>query len=323
MQIPLPVRPPRRSLRLKVWRVRMDRLAQRGFYILAAIPMVVVAVMLGVLIYRSYPILHTNSIWNLLTGRNWSPSKGEFGFLPFIMGTVWVTVVAMVVAVPPCLLTAIYLAEYARPSVRNTMKPMLDLLASIPSVIYGLWGVIAIVPLVQYIGSEINHFLGNVPLIASNNPTGYSILAGGIILALMVSPYIIAVSFEVLRTVPDGYRQASLAVGATRWETVKYAVLPKARLGLMAGIVLGASRAIGETMAVLMVVGNVAKIPSSIFDPAYPLPALIANNYGEMLSIPLYDSALMTAALILLVVVIAINVIANLILRRINQEAAT
>jgi len=323
MQIPLPVLPPKRNLRLKAWRVRMDRLAQHGFYILAAIPMLLVMVMLVVLLYRSYPILQSNSIWNLLTGRTWLPSKGEFGFLPFIMGTVWVTVVAMLMAVPPCLLTAIYLAEYARSSVRNTMKPMLDLLASIPSVIYGLWGVIAIVPLVQKIGPKINQFLGNIPILTTDNPTGYSILAGGIILALMVSPYIIAVSFEVLRTVPDGYRQASLAVGATRWETIKYAVLPKARSGLMAGIVLGASRAIGETMAVLMVVGNVAKIPSSIFDPAYPLPALIANNYGEMLSIPLYDSALMTAALILLVVVIAINVIANMILRRINQETAT
>ncbi len=279
--------------------------------------------MLAVLIYRSLPILESTSIWKLLTGRIWLPSKGNFGFLPFIMGSIWVTVVAMILSVPPCLLTAIYLSEYASSSIRTVMKPLLDILAAIPSVVYGVWGVIAIVPLVEKASSSLTQFFGTVPLLTSDNPTGYSILAGGIVLAVMVSPFIIAVSFEILHTVPDGYRQASLAVGATHWETVKYAVLPKARSGLMAGIVLGASRAIGETMAVLMVVGNVVKIPTSIFDPAYPLPALIANNYGEMLSIPLYDAALMTAALVLLIAVMVINVTAMLILRRITREVAS
>ncbi len=285
-------------------------------------PMVLLLVILGVLIYRSLPILSSNSIWRLLTGRTWLPSEGLFGFLPFIMGSAWVTVVAMVIAVPPCLLTAIYLSEYARPAVRNFMRPLLDLLAAIPSVVYGVWGVIAIVPLVERLAPKLSSVLGGIPFFNSTNPTGYSILAGGIVLAVMVCPFIIAVSLEVLHTVPDGYRQASLAVGATHWETVRYAVLPKARSGLIAGIVLGASRAVGETMAVLMVVGNVAKLPTSIFDPAYPLPALIANNYGEMLSIPLYDAALMTAALILLVAVIVINILAVIILRRITRAVA-
>ncbi len=285
--------------------------------------MILLLVMLGVLIFRSFPILKSNSAWNLLTGRIWLPSKGIFGFLPFILGSAWVTVVAMILSVPPCLLTAIYLSEYARPAIKTFMKPLLDLLAAIPSVVYGVWGVIAIVPLAQTVGPKLTQIFGNIPVLTSENPTGYSILAGGIVLAVMVSPFIIAVSFEVLHTVPDGYRQASLAVGATHWETVKYAVLPKARSGLVAAIVLGASRAIGETMAVLMVVGNVAKIPISIFDPAYPLPALIANNYGEMLSIPLYDAALMTAALILLLSVMVINILAVLILRRITREIAT
>jgi phosphate transport system permease protein len=322
MQIPLPLRPSRSNLHLKAWRTSLDRTAQQTFYILAGIPLVLVLAMLGLLVYRSFPILQSTSIWNLLTGSTWLPSQGLFGFLPFIMGTVWVTVVSMILAVPPCLLTAIYLSEYARPATRAIMKPLLDLLAAIPSVVYGVWGVIAIVPLVEKLTPVLSNLLGAIPLFASHNPTGYGILAGGFVLAVMVSPFIIAVSFEILHTVPDGYRRASLAVGATHWETVKYAVLPKARSGLMAGIVLGASRAIGETMAVLMVVGNVARIPSSIFDPAYPLPALIANNYGEMLSIPLYDSALMTAALILLLAVVVINVLARLVLRRITRQVA-
>jgi phosphate transport system permease protein len=323
VQTPYPLRSPLRNARLKTWRVRFDRLAHRGYYALAAIPVVVLFAMLAVLLYRSAPILASTSFWNLLTGRTWLPSKGLFGFLPFILGSAWVTIVAMALSVPPCLLTAIYLSEYARPGVRNIMRPLLDLLAAIPSVVYGVWGVIAIVPLAARIASAFKPVFGNIPFLTSSNPTGYSILAGGVVLAVMVTPFIIAVSLEVLHTVPDGYRQASLALGATHWETVKYAVLPKARSGLMAGIVLGASRAIGETMAVLMVVGNVAKIPTSIFDPAYPLPALIANNYGEMLSIPLYDSALMTAALILLVAVVIINLLAMLILRRITRVIAT
>jgi phosphate transport system permease protein len=166
MQTYLSLNSPKRILRLKAWRAWMDRQAHHGFYILAVIPMILLVVMLGVLIYRSYPILQSNSIWNLLTGRTWLPSRGEFGFLPFIMGSAWVTVVAMILAVPPCLLTSIYLAEYARPSIRTVMKPMLDLLAAIPSVIYGVWGIIAIVPLVERFAPKISQFLGNIPLFA-------------------------------------------------------------------------------------------------------------------------------------------------------------
>ncbi|MEN6300089.1 MAG: ABC transporter permease subunit, partial [Anaerolineaceae bacterium] len=155
------------------------------------------------------------------------------------------------------------------------------------------------------------------PFFAVNNPTGFGIMSGGIVLAVMVAPFIIAITYEVLQSVPNGLRQASLAVGATQWETVKYVVMRQSLPGVIAGIVLGASRALGETMAVLMVVGNVPQIPKSIFDAAYPLPALIANNYGEMLTIPLYDAALMGAALILLLVVFIFNIISTVILSRI------
>jgi phosphate transport system permease protein len=140
------------------------------------------------------------------------------------------------------------------------------------------------------------------------------------VLGLMIVPFIIAVTFEVLRTIPEGSRQASLAVGATKWQTIRHAVLPQALPGISAGVVLGASRALGETMAVLMVVGNVARVPSSIFDPAYPLPALIANNYGEMMSIPLYDAALLGAALVLLLIVLVFNVLSTLALRHILRR---
>ena len=297
-----------------------DLFAQRLFFLISLVPVLLFLAIIGALLVKSWPILQVQNLWQLLSGTVWQPLKGAFGFLPFIAGTMWVTLVSLVLAVPPCLLTAIYLAEYAHRRTRDVSKPVLDLLAAIPSVVYGVWGVLAIVPLVRGIGPYVDRVFGFIPFFKDNNPTGFSILAGGVVLAVMVAPFIIAVTFEVLRTVPDGVREASLAMGATRWQTTRHAVLPHTRSGIIAGIVLGMSRSLGETMAVLMVVGNVAKMPSSIFDPAYPLPALIANNYGEMMSIPLYDSALLTAALILLVIVLFFNIISTLILRRITGE---
>jgi phosphate transport system permease protein len=158
-------------------------------------------------------------------------------------------------------------------------------------------------------------WLNSIPIFAVNQPTGFGILSGGIVLAVMIAPLIISVVYEVFSTIPNDLRQASLGLGATRWQMIRQVVLPQAAPGILAAIVLGASRAFGETIAVLIVVGNVPNIPTSIFDSAYPLPALIANNYGEMMSIPLYDAALLGAALILLTVVLVFNVLSTLVLR--------
>lgn len=300
------------------WRRGKDLFAERLFFLITALTAFLVAGIAAALLLRAWPILEAKPMWELLAGQTWRPFQGEFGFYPFIVGTLWVTVVAMVLAVPPCLLSAIYLAEYARPWVRAAMKPLLDLLAGIPSVVYGVWGVLTVVPWVQgFAAPVLGKWLGFLPLFAANNPTGFSVLAGGAVLAVMVTPVIISVAYEVIRAVPDGLREASLAVGATKWQTIKHAVLRQAAPGIIAGVVLGFSRAFGETMAVLMVVGNVPRAPSSVFDPAYPLTALIANNYGEMLTIPLYDAALLGAALILLLVVLVFNVLSALVLHQI------
>jgi phosphate transport system permease protein len=312
---------PAPSWRVKFGRRAKDRLARRVFFLVSLVPVFLLLAVITALLVKSWPILQVESLWKLLAGTVWQPLKGIFGFFPFIAGTMWVTLVSMVLAVPPCLLTAIYLAEYARPRTREIAKPLLDLLAAIPSVVYGVWGILAIVPAVQRLGPLLDRTLGFIPFFRDTNPTGFSVLAGSIVLAVMVTPFIIAVTFEVLRTVPSGIREASLAMGATRWQTIQHAVLPHTLAGIIAGVVLGMSRSLGETMAVLMVVGNVAKVPSSVFDPAYPLPALIANNYGEMMSIPLYDSALMTAALLLLVIVLFFNILATLFLRRIQRTS--
>ncbi|MBP8626163.1 MAG: phosphate ABC transporter permease subunit PstC [Syntrophorhabdales bacterium] len=262
-----------------------------------------------ILFIKSYPILKSQSIYQLILGTSWHPLRGEFGFFPFIIGTIEVTVIAMALSIVPCLLCAIYLSEFAKKHYREVVHLTIDVLAGIPSVIYGLCGVIAIVPFVKIIGN-----------ILGVKTTGYSLLAGGIILAIMVCPVIISVTLEVLRSIPQEAREASIALGATRWETIRHVLFRIAKRGIVAAIVLGFARAFGETIAVMMVVGNVPKIPTSLFDPAYPLPALIANNYGEMMSLPLYDSALLFAAFILMLVVGIFSLAANLTLLKIERK---
>ncbi len=268
---------------------------------------------------RSKPILEVKSLGDLLLGSTWMPHQGEFGFYPFIIGTVYVTVLAMVFAIPLSILSSIYLAEYADGRLRSIVLPLVDLLAGIPPVVYGVFGVLAIVPLIAGIAPVFQS--SGIPLLSGGSySTGYSILAGGIVLSIMVFPIIISISYEVFKAVPFEVREASLSLGATRWQTIKHAVIRTALPGIAAAIILGFSRAFGETMAVLMVVGNVAIIPSVIFDPGYPLPALIANNYGEMMSIPLYDSALLLAALILMLIILFFTLAARLILLKIERR---
>lgn len=298
-------------------RTRRDQLAQRTFFIITLLPVILIVTVMGALLVRAWPILSAYPLSDLLLGEVWKPNDGLFGFRPFIAGTAWVTIVGLLLAVPPCLLTSIYLAEYAHTRTRALAKPVLDLLAAIPPVVYGVWGLLAIVPIVDDVVAPLaDRWLGSVSIFEVTQPTGFGILAGGIVLAVMIAPLIISVTFEVLLTVPNDLRHASLAVGATRWQAIRTVILPQVLPGIVAAIVLGASRAFGETIAVLMVVGNVPNMPTSVFDTAYPLPALIANNYGEMMSIPLYDAALLGAALVLLVVILIFNILSTLVLQR-------
>jgi phosphate transport system permease protein len=282
-----------------------DNLAGKSMLLAVAFANSIVLLIAFGLFMKSRQILAKESILHLLFSSSWSPLKGEFGFFPFIIGTLEVTAIAMVLAIPICLLSAVYLSEYAHRRFRELVRLVVDIMAGIPSVIYGLWGIVVIVPFVRILGQAFGY-----------PTTGYSLLAGGIILAIMVSPIIISVSMEVLRAVPMEARETALALGTTRWEAVKHVILRSSRHGILSAIVLGFTRAFGETIAVLMIVGNVPKVPASIFDPAYPLPALLANNYGEMMSIPLYDSALLLSALILLLVVSGFNLAAHFALLR-------
>lgn len=273
-----------------------------------------VLIVIGIgLYYHSMPILHKLSLSDLLTTSVWKPLKGLFGFYPFIMGTLWVTGISIIIALPLCLLTALYINEYAPSRIRKILTPFVNLLSGIPPVIFGVWGVLFIIPLIQ--DHIAPHFVAF--------STGYSVLAGGIVLAVMIFPLIVSIITEVLRTIPQDLRDASLSLGATKWETTRKVILRKALPGIIAALVLAISRAFGETIAVLMVCGNNAAVPHSAFDPGYPLPALIANNYGEMLSIPMYDSALMFAALLLFVIILLFNIISRVILTRLERKLAS
>jgi phosphate transport system permease protein len=272
-----------------------------------------IIIIIGVgLYYKSLPVLANASWSQLLSSSVWKPMKGLFGFYPFIMGTLWVTVISIVIALPLCLLTSFYLSEYAHTRVKRILIPFVNLLSGIPPVIFGVWGVLFIVPFIQeYVAP---HFV--------EYSTGYSVLAGGIVLAVMIFPLIVSIVNEVLNTIPQELKDASLALGATKWETIKKVTIRKALPGIVAATVLAISRAFGETIAVLMVCGNNAVVPHSVFDTGYPLPALIANNYGEMMSIPLYDSALMFAALLLFIIILLFNVISRIILARLERNLA-
>jgi phosphate transport system permease protein len=262
------------------------------------------------LFLKALPIIKEKSIWVLLTSGNWRPFKGEFGFLPYILSTIYVSLLAIAIALPLSLLTSIYLNTYASKNLRRFFQPFIDVLSGIPSVIYGVWGTLTIVPLIA--NKIAPHFV--------EYSSGYTVLAGGVVLAVMILPLLISVLVEVFNAIPSEMIDASLQLGATKWQTVKKVVLLKSFPGIIAAIVLSVSRAFGETIAVLMVCGNITVIPHSLFDACYPLPALIANNYGEMLSMPNYESALMLAAFLLFIIIVLFNAISRVTLVQIEKR---
>lgn len=300
------------QLKYTRYRILKDGIAKKIMFVLTIFSLLLVVIVGLSLYYKAYPVLREHSLWSLLSGSSWHPFKGEFGFYPFIAGTLWVTGISIVIALPLCLLSAIYLSEYAHPYVKRMVYPLIDILAGIPPVVYGVWGILVVVP---FIADKLApHFV--------EYSSGYSVLAGGIVLAIMIIPLIISILFEIFASVPKEFREASLSLGATNWQTIKFVMLRKSLPGILAAIVLAVSRAFGETIAVLMVCGNIPLVPHNVLDSGYPLPALIANNYGEMLSIPMYDSALMLAALILLVIIIVFNTFSRIILARIERRFA-
>lgn len=256
-----------------------------------------------------------------LWGTTWDPIKGEFGALPFIYGTVVSAVLAVIIATPLSIAVAIFFVEQAPKSIARPMAFLVELLAAIPSVVYGLWAIFVLAPFLrEYIYPPIKTYLGWMPLF-SGTATGLGMLTGGIILAIMITPIITAVVRDVLEAVPMTQREAALALGATHWETTRI-VLANASSGIAGAVILGLGRAIGETMAITMVIGNRPQISASLFEPGYTIASVIANEFTEATG-DLYVSALIEMCLILFVVTFVVNALAKLLIMSVGNKNAS
>ncbi len=252
--------------------------------------------------------------WHFLASSNWDPVNEQYGALPFIFGTLVSSLIALVIAVPLSIATAVYLTELAPQWLRQPLTIFIELLAAVPSVILGLWGIFVMVPwLREHLFPWLRSTLGFIPLFGG--PIyGVSILAGGIIIAIMIVPIITSVSREILRSVPGLQREAAYALGATRWEVTRIAVLSYAKKGLFGAIILGLGRALGETMAVTMVIGNRPEIAASLFAPGYTLASVVANEFTEATT-DMYLNSLFEIGLVLLGVTVVVNALAQLLLK--------
>ncbi len=300
--------------------VRGDRIYRAALLMFAlCIPTLLLLILIEVG-RAAWPALHQFG-FGFLTTSAWDPVQGNFGAAPAIVGTILTSIIALALATPLALGSAIFLSEFSPAWLRQPLAFFVDLLAAVPSVVYGLWAIFVLVPLLR---TEVMPFLrdtlhlGATPFF-SGPAYGNSVLAAGVILAIMVLPYIAAVSREVLMAVPRAQREAALALGATRWEAITGAVIPYAKTGIFGGIILGLGRALGETMAVTMVIGNRHEISASLFAPGYSMASLIANEFSEATT-DLHISALMAVGFVLFLITLFVNGIARWMVSRMGSE---
>ncbi|NPA90963.1 MAG: phosphate ABC transporter permease subunit PstC [Chloroflexi bacterium] len=287
-----------------------------GLLLLMALTLVGLVVLLFIeLLIGSFPALPTFG-FRFLTGRTWDPIREEFGALPAMYGTVVSSLLALAIAGPIGLLSAVFLAEFAPHWLEQPLSFLIELLASIPSVVYGLWGLFVLVPVLRRVEMVLHQRLGTIPLFACT-PWGIGMLAAIAILAIMILPYTTAVARDVIRAVPREQREGMLALGATRWETIWHVVIPYARSGIIGGLMLALGRALGETMAVTMLIGNRPDISLCLFNPAYTLASQIANEFTEATS-ELYVSALIELGLVLFAITFLMNIFARLLVLRVS-----
>lgn len=292
---------------------RGDRAFRVILTIFGLIILAVPAMMVLELVLSSRLAIHKFG-FSFLTQTVWDPVREQFGAMPFIYGTVVSSLIAVLIAVPVSLGLAVVLSDLAPHRIRAPLGFLVELLAAIPSVVYGFWGIFVLVPFLreQVEPAFIRH-LGPLPLVGGlfeGPPLGFGMLASGVILAIMIVPTITSVSREVLQAVPQLHREAALGLGATAWDTIRYAVIPSARSGIVGAIILGLNRALGETMAVTMVIGNRPQVSASIFAPAYSMASVIANEFAEADS-DIYLSALSEIALLLFGVALLLNLFAQ------------
>jgi phosphate transport system permease protein len=283
----------------------------------AACASVVLLLLGGMLIrttWAAWPAFQHSGI-GLVTGTTWNPTAGQLGGLPFIYGTLVTSAIALLLAVPVAVLIALFLSQVAPAPVGTGLGYVVDLLAAVPSVVYGLWGVFVLVPFLTPLWQKMSSGLGFIPLFSAF-ASGRNFATAGVILALMITPIISAVCREVFRTVPADEREAALALGATRWEMIRLAVLPRSRSGVLAAVMLGFGRAVGETIAVAYLIGGFPKITPHLFQQGSTIAANIALQFNEASSLPLFKAALIALGVVLFGLTLLINVAARLVIRR-------
>jgi phosphate transport system permease protein len=286
-----------------------DRIFKTIVTTFGLVVLAVPAMMLVELIRASLPAIQAFG-WGFLKSSTWDPVRHEFGAWPFIYGTVVSSLIALTIAVPISLGLAVFLSDLAPHRIRRPLGFLVELLAAIPSVVYGFWGIFVLVPLLrEHVQPFLAKYLGALPFF-QGPPLGFGMLAAGVVLAIMIVPTITSISREVLQAVPSTHREAAVGLGATPWDVIRYAVLPSARSGIAGAIILGLNRALGETMAVTMVIGNRPEASVSLFDPAYSMASVIANEFAEADS-DIYLSALSEIALLLFGVALLMNFLAR------------
>ena len=297
---------PKQALRRRRWG---EQFIESWIFLAGILTIIVLLGIIALLLKEGLPIFWHTSPWDFFLGTKWYPvsEPPTFGIMPFFVSTLWITLVATAISVPVGVACAAYLAEVAQARVRETVKPVIEILAGIPSVVMGFIGLMLLSPLVQSI---------------FNLNTGLCGLTAGIMLALMSLPIVISVSEDALRAVPDDFREAAYALGATRWETIWHVCIPGALSGITAGVMLGVGRAIGETMTVLMVAGGALAVPVSPTEPMMPMTAAIASGIGNAVRGGLQYQALFAIGLVLFVITLAVNLVADRVLERQKRKFA-
>jgi phosphate transport system permease protein len=254
--------------------------------------------------------------FSFITGRVWAPTVGKFGALPFIFGTAVTALIALLIGAPIAVMIALYLSDVAPTRLRVPLGYLVDLLAMVPSVVYGLWGVFVLVPfLTDHVWRWASRNLSFIPFFA-HFTSGRDFATAGVILAIMIVPIVSAICREVFLTVPTEHKEAAMALGATRWEMLRVAVLPRSRAGIIAAIMLGFGRAVGETIAVAYLIGGAPRITVHLLQPGWTIASVIANQFNEAASIPQFKAALIALGVVLFVMTLLINIVARLVIAR-------
>jgi phosphate transport system permease protein len=296
-----------------------DTLFRYGCGACASIVLLVLAGMVIRTTWAAWPAFHAGGL-DFVTGRTWLPSAGQFGALPFIFGTLVTSLIALVIAVPVAVLIALYLTDVAPRRLRLPLAYVVDLLAAVPSVVYGLWGVFVLAPFLgDHVWRPLSEHLGFIPLFA-DYVAPQNFMTAGVVLAIMILPIISAICREVFATVPAAEREAALALGATRWEMLRLAVLPRSRSGVIGATMLGFGRAVGETIAVAYVVGGTPAITTHLLSGGWTIASVIAGQFNEAASQPLFAAGLVGLGVILFAITLVINVGARLVIWRAGRE---